>query len=65
MRGASEAELIEHCAAIAMEMPLVGFYLQPAVGGLVLSASFWRRFAALDNVVAIKVAPFNRYRTSM
>jgi hypothetical protein len=44
-------------------MPLVGFYLQPAVGGLVLPASFWRRFAAIDNVVAIKVAPFNRYRT--
>jgi hypothetical protein len=63
MQGVAEAELIEHCAAIAQEMPLVGFYLQPAVGGLVLPASFWRRFAALDNVVAIKVAPFNRYRT--
>ena len=44
-------------------MPLIGFYLQPAVGGLDLPASFWARFAALDNVVAIKVAPFNRYRT--
>jgi len=42
---------------------LVGFYLQPAVGGIVLSAEFWRRFAAIDNVIAIKVAPFNRYRT--
>lgn len=63
MKGAAEGELIEHCAATAKEMPLVGFYLQPAVGGLVLSASFWRRFAALDNVIAIKIAPFNRYRT--
>jgi dihydrodipicolinate synthase/N-acetylneuraminate lyase len=63
MRGANEDELIEHCAAVAKEIPLVGFYLQPAVGGLVLSASFWRRFAALDNVVAVKIAPFNRYRT--
>jgi hypothetical protein len=63
MQGATEAELIEHCAAIAREMPLVGFYLQPAVGGLILPASFWRRFAAIDNVVAIKIAPFNRYRT--
>ena len=63
MRGASEAELIEHCAAVAGQIPLMGFYLQPAVGGLALSTSFWRRFAALDNVVAIKVAPFNRYRT--
>jgi hypothetical protein len=63
MRGASEDELIAHCAAVAQAMPLIGFYLQPAVGGLHLAASFWQRFAALDNVVAIKMAPFNRYRT--
>ena len=49
--------------AVAREIPLVGFYLQPAVGGIVLPASFWRRFAAIENVVAIKIAPFNRYRT--
>ena len=48
---------------VAREMPLVGFYLQPAVGGIVLAGCFWLRFAAIDNVVAIKVAPFNRYRT--
>jgi len=63
MANASADELIEHCAAVAAEMPLVGFYLQPAVGGLRLSAAFWSRFAAIENVVAIKVAPFNRYRT--
>jgi dihydrodipicolinate synthase/N-acetylneuraminate lyase len=63
MRGASEDELVAHCMAVARVMPLVGFYLQPAVGGIELSAAFWRRFAELDNVVAIKVAPFNRYRT--
>jgi Dihydrodipicolinate synthetase family len=63
MKGADTAGLIEHCAAIATEIPLVGFYLQPAVGGLPLGVDFWTRFAALDNVVAIKVAPFNRYRT--
>lgn len=63
MKAASEDELVEHCRAVAREMPLVGFYLQPAVGGIVLKPSFWRRFAAIDNVVAIKVAPFNRYRT--
>jgi hypothetical protein len=63
MKGASEDELITHCQAVADVMPLVGFYLQPAVGGLHLSASFWQRFAAIDNVVAIKMAPFNRYRT--
>jgi hypothetical protein len=48
---------------VAEEIPLVGFYLQPAVGGLPLAATFWRRFAAIDNVIAIKIAPFNRYRT--
>src|SRR6266481_2939883 len=63
LKGASEDELIEHCTAIAGEMPLVGFYLQTAVGGIALSRAFWSRFAAIDNVVAIKVAPFNRYRT--
>src|SRR5229473_6293925 len=63
MKSASEDEIIAHCAAVAHEIPLVGFYLQPAVGGVVLSANFWRRFAGIDNVVAIKIAPFNRYRT--
>ncbi|HEY6513094.1 MAG TPA: dihydrodipicolinate synthase family protein [Burkholderiaceae bacterium] len=63
LKGASEDELIAHCQAVAAELPLVGFYLQPAVGGIELPVRFWRRFAALDNVVAIKMAPFNRYRT--
>jgi hypothetical protein len=55
--------MIAHCEAIAREIPVVGFYLQTAVGGVPLPVSFWRRFAAIDNVVAIKMAPFNRYRT--
>jgi hypothetical protein len=63
MKSASEDEIIAHCAAIAREIPLVGFYLQPAVGGVILGANFWRRFAGIDNVIAIKIAPFNRYRT--
>jgi hypothetical protein len=63
MKQASEDEIIAHCETIAHEIPLVGFYLQPAVGGVILSANFWRRFAAIDNVIAIKIAPFNRYRT--
>ena len=62
-KGASEDEIVAHCQRVAQEMPLIGFYLQTAVGGVVLSRSFWRRFAAIDNVVAIKVAPFNRYPT--
>jgi dihydrodipicolinate synthase/N-acetylneuraminate lyase len=63
LKGSSVDALIEHCQAVADVIPLVGFYLQPAVGGIVLPADFWRRFAAIDNVVAIKMAPFDRYRT--
>jgi hypothetical protein len=63
MKSASEDEIIAHCTRIAREIPLVGFYLQPAVGGVILGANFWRRFAEIDNVIAIKIAPFNRYRT--
>ena len=63
MKGASEGALIVHCRAVAAVIPLIGFYLQPAVGGIALGATFWQRFAAIDNVVAIKIAPFNRYRT--
>lgn len=63
MHAAGIDELIAHCAAVAREIPLVGFYLQQAVGGPQLPFEFWRRFAAIDNVVAIKIAPFNRYRT--
>jgi hypothetical protein len=63
LKGAHEDELIAHAQAVAREIPLVGFYLQPAVGGLVLPVPFWRRFAEIENVVAIKIAPFNRYRT--
>ncbi|MFC0389066.1 dihydrodipicolinate synthase family protein [Muricoccus vinaceus] len=63
MKGATPGEIIAHCGRIAEEIPLVGFYLQPAVGGVSLDAGFWREFCAIDNVVAVKVAPFNRYRT--
>jgi hypothetical protein len=63
MRSADEDQLIEHCRAVADVIPVIGFYLQPAVGGRVLPYSFWRRFANIENVVAIKMAPFNRYQT--
>ncbi len=63
MKGASIDELVEHCAEVAERIPLIGFYLQTAVGGIPLPAEFWRRFAAIDNVIAIKMAPFDRYRT--
>jgi len=63
LKNASEAELLIHCRHIAGILPLIGFYLQPAAGGRVLPHSFWRRFAEIENVVAIKIAPFNRYQT--
>jgi len=63
MRGSSNEEILDHCRAVAQEMPLIGFYMQTAVGGISLDAAFWEDFAKIDNVVAIKVAPFNRYRT--
>ncbi len=63
MKGASVDELTAHCAAVAAEIPLVGFYLQPAVGGIHLPVEFWRRFCEIENVIAVKIAPFNRYRT--
>jgi len=55
--------IIAHCRAVAEVLPVVGFYLQPAVGGRVLPYSFWREFAEIPNVVAVKMAPFNRYQT--
>ena len=63
LRDASEDELLAHCRTVAEIIPLFGFYLQPAVGGRVLPFSFWRRFAEIPNIVAIKIAPFNRYQT--
>lgn len=60
---ATEDELIAHCRAVAEIIPLIGFYLQPAVGGRILPSSFWRKFAGIENVIAIKIAPFNRYQT--
>lgn len=59
----SIAELLEHSRTIASVIPVMGFYLQPAVGGRSLPFEFWRQFIEIDNVVAIKVAPFNRYQT--
>jgi hypothetical protein len=63
MRAASDPDLIKHCETIAGVIPLFGFYLQPAVGGRLLSHRFWRRFAEIPNLVAVKIAPFNRYQT--
>jgi dihydrodipicolinate synthase/N-acetylneuraminate lyase len=62
-RERSEEELIAHCRQVAQVLPVIGFYLQPAAGGRVLPYSFWRRFVEIPNLLAIKIAPFNRYQT--
>lgn len=63
LRGHSRDGLIAHCKAVAEEIPIIGFYMQTAVGGIELDAGFWQEFASIDNAIAIKVAPFHRYRT--
>ena len=63
LRGQDEDVLLHHCRAVGDVLPLVGFYLQEAVGGPVLSHHFWRKLAELDSLIAIKMAPFDRYRT--
>ncbi len=62
-RDASIAAMVAHCRAVAEVLPLFAFYLQPAVGGRPLNAAFWRALVEIENVVAIKIAPFDRYRT--
>lgn len=62
-QDASDSEMIDHARTVSEVIPVVGFYLQSAVGGRVLSHSFWRQFCEIQNVVAIKIAAFNRYHT--
>lgn len=59
----SVEEMLEHCRQVAQIIPVIGFYLQPSVGGRILPLDFWREFARIDNVIGIKMAPFNRYCT--
>jgi dihydrodipicolinate synthase/N-acetylneuraminate lyase len=63
LRNATVSELLDHSRAVASVIPVIGFYLQPAVGGRILPYEFWREFAEIPEVVAIKIAPFNRYQT--
>jgi dihydrodipicolinate synthase/N-acetylneuraminate lyase len=63
LKDESITELVEHARAIASIIPVMGFYLQPSVGGRSLPYEFWRKFLEIENVVAIKIAPFNRYQT--
>lgn len=63
LQRAEHRDLVEHCRSVAEVLPVFGFYLQAAVGGQALSYRFWRDFCDIPNVVAIKIAPFNRYQT--
>jgi len=63
LRDVDNEGVLDHCRRVAEVIPVFGFYLQPAVGGRVLDGAFWRGFLEIDRVVAIKVAPFDRYRT--
>ncbi len=63
LRDADNRDALDHCRRVAEVIPVVGFYLQPAVGGRILDRAFWRGFLDIERVVAIKVAPFDRYRT--
>lgn len=63
LKNIEDQALVGHCRAVSEIIPIVGFYLQPAAGGRILSYRFWRKFVEIENVVAIKIAPFNRYRT--
>jgi dihydrodipicolinate synthase/N-acetylneuraminate lyase len=63
LADSDDAALVRHCRLIAEAIPIVGFYLQTSVGGRVLSSQFWREFVEIENVVAIKIAPFDRYQT--
>jgi dihydrodipicolinate synthase/N-acetylneuraminate lyase len=58
-----EDAIVAHCREVAKTIPLIGFYLQPAVGGRVFPYEFWRKFAEIPELLAIKLAPFNRYQT--
>jgi hypothetical protein len=63
LQEADDETLISHCRRVASLIPIMGFYLQPSVGGRMLSSRFWREFVEIENVVAIKIAPFDRYLT--
>ena len=63
MKDESEDAMVAHVQEVANIIPVFGFYLQPTIGGCVLPYSFWKRFCEIDNIAAIKLAPFNRYYT--
>lgn len=63
LRGQSVADMIEHARQVAGVIPVMGFYLQSTISGMVLPREFWSRLVEIPNMRAIKIAPFNRYQT--
>ena len=63
LQGWTEKDILQRVRDVAEVMPLIGFYLQPSVGGRIFTYEFWREFAEIPNIEAIKVAAFNRYQT--
>jgi len=63
LRNEPISRLLEHARSVASIIPIMGFYPQPSVGGCTLPYEFWRGLTEIENLVAIKVAPFNRYQT--
>ncbi|MHC4628349.1 MAG: dihydrodipicolinate synthase family protein, partial [Planctomycetota bacterium] len=63
LRGKSIDDLVDHCRAVAEAIPIMGFYLQETISRMTLPAEFWQKFIAIPNVLAVKIAPFNRYQT--
>jgi len=63
LKGKSIDELVDHCREVAQVIPIMGFYLQEVISQMVLPLEFWQRFVEIQNVRAIKIAPFNRYQT--
>lgn len=63
LKGKSINELIDHAGQVAEVIPIMGFYLQEVISQMVLPVEYWRKFVEIPNVLAIKIAPFNRYQT--
>lgn len=63
LKDCTVQQMLAHCEKISEVMPVIGFYLQPSVGGKILPYDFWRGFMDIENVLAVKMAPFNRYQT--
>jgi len=59
----TEDDFIERTKKVAEIIPVIGFYLQTSVGGKIFSYDYWKRLVEIDNLIAIKAAPFNRYQT--